>query len=72
MAGRKKFPSRAVLEIVRREHPGISPAAGLIITARESRVNSSNPSSSPAMTEFMFSPHGAEYFMHPAQLFSDP
>ncbi len=30
-------------------------AAGLIITARESFVNNSSPSSRPAMTEFMFS-----------------
>src|SRR5882724_5438840 len=30
-------------------------AAGLIITARASRVNKSKPSSSPAITEFMFS-----------------
>jgi len=46
-------------------------AAGLIITARASRVNSSKPSSSPAITGIHIFAHGAEDFMHAAQLLAD-
>ena len=51
----EKFPSRAFPESAPRERPRNFSAAGLTITARESRVNNSKPSSSPAITEFMFS-----------------
>jgi len=66
----EKFPSRAVLEIVRRSTQEFLRCRADHYGPRIPR-ESSNPSSSPAMTEFMFSRMVLNIFMHPAQCVSD-